>query len=70
MCMCLDRGGVGGEGCDLMRGLGLGFINPVGTREVLDVCRCCGGVDGVGGEWVAGLEQGLEEWVVLCPCEL
>ena len=30
MCMCLDRGGVSG--------LGLGFINPVGTGRVLDVC--------------------------------
>ena len=29
-----------------MRGLGLGFTNPVGTGGVLDVCLClgCGGV--------------------------
>ena len=48
MCMCLARGGVGGEGGELMRGLGLGFTNPVGTGEVLDVCLCfsCGGVAG------------------------
>ena len=45
MCMCLAWGGVGGEG---VRGLGLGFTNPVGTGGVLDVCLCfgCGGVGG------------------------
>ena len=43
----------------LMRGLGLGFTNPVGTGGVLDVCLCfgCGGVGGVG-----DLDQGLEGW--------
>ena len=37
-----------------MRGLGLWFTNPVGTRGVWDVCLClgCGGVGGVGREWV------------------
>ena len=42
MCMCLARGGVGGEE---VRGLGLGFTNPVGNGGVLDVCLCfgCGG---------------------------
>ena len=47
-----------------MRGLGLGFTNPVGTWGVLDVCLClgCGGVGGVGREWVGGLDQGLEGW--------
>ena len=29
--MCLARGGVGGEGGEWMRELGLGFTNPVGT---------------------------------------
>ena len=29
MCMCLARGGVGGEGGEWMRELGLGFTNPV-----------------------------------------
>ena len=52
MCMCLARGGVGGEGGEWMRELGLGFINPVGTEGVLDVCLyfSCGGVGGVGGD--------------------
>ena len=51
MCMCLARAGVGGEGGEWMRGLGLGFTNPVGTRRVLDVCLCLGygSVRGVGG---------------------
>ena len=46
MCMYFARGGVGGEGDEWMRGVGLGFTNPVGTGEVLDVCLCfdCGGV--------------------------
>ena len=45
-------GSLGGEGGELMRGLGLGFTNPVGTGGVLDVCLClgCGCVGGVGGE--------------------
>ena len=61
-------GGVGGEEGQWMRGLGLCFINPVGTWGVLYLCLClgCGGVRGVGGEWVGGLDQGLEWWVVLC----
>ena len=33
MCMCLARGGVGGEGGEWMRELGLGFTNPLGTGE-------------------------------------
>ena len=41
MCMCLARGGGVGE---CMRGLG--FTNPVGTGELLDVCFGCGGVVG------------------------
>ena len=49
MCMCLAPG----RRCvdEWMRGFGLGFTNPVGTRGVWDVCLClnCGGVDGVGG---------------------
>ena len=45
-----------------MRELGLGFTNPVGTERVLDVWLCfgCGGVGGVGREWLGGLDQGLE----------
>ena len=47
-----------------MRGLGLGFTNPVGTGGVLDVFLClgCGGVGGADGELVEGLDQGLEGW--------
>ena len=39
-----------------MRELGLCFTNPVGTGRVLGVCLCfgCGGVGGVGWEWVGG----------------
>ena len=59
--MCMAQGGVGGEGGEWMRGLGLGFTNPVGTGGVLDVCLCFG-CGGVGGEWVGGLDQGLEGW--------
>ena len=42
MCMCLARSGVGGDGGEWTRGLGLGFTNTVGTGEVLDVCLCLG----------------------------
>ena len=64
MCMYLARGGVGGEGGECMRGLGLGFTNIVVTGVVLDVCLWfgCGGVGDVGGEWVGGFDQGLEGW--------
>ena len=51
----------GWRGDEWMRGLGLGFTNPVGTGEVLDVCPCFG-CGGVCGEWVGGLEYGLEGW--------
>ena len=60
------RGRRGGE---WMRGLGLGFTNPVGTGGVLDVCLClnCGCVDG---EWVGSLNQGLDGWCyVRMSCE-
>ena len=64
MCMCLARGGVGGEGGEWVRELGLGFTNPLGTGGVLDMCLCfgCGGVGGVGGEWGGGLDRGRERW--------
>ena len=52
------------RGDEWMRGFGLGFTNPVGTRGVVDVRLCfgCGGMGGVGEEWVGGLDQGLEGW--------
>ena len=61
---CLARGGVGGEGGEWMRELGLCFTNPVGTGGVLDMGLCfgCGCVGGVGGDWVGGLDQGRERW--------
>ena len=63
MCMCLARGSVGGEGDDCMRGLGLGFTNPVG---VLDVCLfllrwCRWGVGGGLGPGSGGVVLGLCE---------
>ena len=49
----------------------MGFTNPVGTGECWS-CAClgCGGVVGVDGEWIGGLEQGMEGVEVLCLCEL
>ena len=38
MCMHLARGSVGGEGGEWIRGLGLGFTNPVEIGGVLDMC--------------------------------
>ena len=60
-------GGVGVEGGEWMRGLGLGFTNPVGTVGVLDVCLylCCGGVGG----WL-GRGSGGVGWCYVCvSCE-
>ena len=60
MCMCLARGGVGGERGEWMRGLGLDFTNPVETWGCWTcVCFGCGGV---GAEWVGRLDQCLEGW--------
>ena len=39
---------------------------------MLDMCLCfgCGGVGGVGEEWVGGLDQGRERWSYVCVrCE-
>ena len=62
MFMCLARDGVGREGDEWIKGLGLGFTNPVGTGGVLDVylCLSLGCVDGVDGEWVGVLDKGLK----------
>ena len=61
-------GSVGGE---WIRGLGLGFTNPVGTGGVFDVCLYfgCGGVGGVGGEWVGAWTRVWTDRVVLCLCD-
>ena len=58
MCMCIARGGVGDEGDEWIRGLGLYFTNPVEQGECCMYLGCGGA--GVGGEWVVGLEQCLE----------
>ena len=58
VCVCL---GVAWGG-EWMRGLGLGFTIPMGTGGVLDGV-CTFGYGGVaGGDWVEGLDQGLEGW--------
>ena len=59
MCMCLARGGVGGEGGEWMRELVWALPILWGQGEC---CFGCGGVGGVGGEWVGGLDQGRERW--------
>ena len=64
MCMCLAQGGIGDEKGEWIKGLGLGFTNPVGTGEVVDVCLCLG-CSGVCGEWVGGLDQDLEGCAVV-----
>ena len=51
-----------------VRGLGLGFTNPLRTGEVWGVylCLCCGGVGGVGRRWGGCLGRGSGRvWVVL-----
>ena len=55
----------------MLRGLGLGFANPGGTWGKWDVCLCfgCGGVDGVGGEWVGGYGHSLGGCYVCVCCE-
>ena len=57
--MCLARGRVGGVGGEWVRGLGLGFTNPGGTRRKWDMCLCfgCGSVGWVA--WVRVWEGGV-----------
>ena len=66
MCMCLSRGGVGGEGVSGSEDLvwALPILCEQYFMNTLDVCLCfgCGGVCCVGGEWVGGLDQGMEGW--------
>ena len=44
--------------------IGFGLYQSSGDGGVLDMCLCfgCGGVVGVGGEWVGGLDKGRERW--------
>ena len=41
-CVCVWLGTAGWRKGEWMRGLGLGFTNPVKTGGVLDVCQCFG----------------------------
>ena len=52
-------GGVRRNGSEWMRGMGLGFTNPVGPGGVLVLCLGCGGVCV---ERVGGLDHGLDGW--------
>ena len=74
MCMCLARGGVGGDGGNWVSGLGLGFTNPlemnkgkVGYVSVfwLRLCGWCWGGSG----WMAWARV-WEGGVVLSLCLL
>ena len=67
-------GRCGWRGGELMRELGLGFTNPVGTGGVLDMRLCFGygGVGGVGGGVGRGLGKGsgAVRWCYVCVrCE-
>ena len=53
VCKCLTRGGVCGERGEWMRGLCLGFTNPVGTGECW-TCVC----DLVAVVWVVYVRSG------------
>ena len=65
MCMCLARGGVGGEGGEWMRELGLGFANPVGVFR-LRWCGWCRWAVGRG----LGPGSGAVGWCYACVrCE-
>ena len=74
-CVCVWLGAVLVERRgEWMRELCLGFTNPVETGGVLDMCLCfgCGGVGGVGEEWVGGLGpgSGAVVWCYVCVrCE-
>ena len=57
-CVCVWLGRCRWRGGEWMKELGLGFTNPVGMW----VCFGCGGVGGLGGEMVWGLDQGRERW--------
>ena len=66
-CVCVWLGAAWVEkGGEWMRGLGLGFTNPVGTGGVLDVWLClgCGGVGCGGGEWVDAWNRVLRAGVM------
>ena len=64
----MARGGVGGVWCEWLRGLGLGFTNPVGTGGVWDMCLSSDGVGHIGGGvsgW-PGPGSGRMGWCYVC----
>ena len=67
MCMCLARGGVGGERGEWMRELGFGLYQSSGDRGSVghvsvSWLRWCG-------RWGVGRGLGQGSGVVLCLCE-
>ena len=64
MCICLGRGGVGGDRGEWVTRLGLGLTNSGGTWGKWNMCLCfgCDGVCSVGGEWMGVLDQGMGGW--------
>ena len=52
-----------------MKGLGIGFTNPVATGGMLGLCLCLG-CGGVGGKWVEACTRVWRGGVVLCMCKL
>ena len=52
--------------------IGFGLYQSCGTGEVLDVCLYfgCGGVGGIGREWLGAWTRVWWGGVVLCLCEL
>ena len=61
MCVICVWGGMGGVGSEWVRGLGVGFTNPVGTEGVWDMCLNLG-CSGVGGVGVSGLVHCVGSW--------
>ena len=66
-CVCVCLGAVSEERGWVDERIGFGLYLSCGNRGScvsVDVCLCldCGGVGGIGGEWVGGLGQGLEGW--------
>ena len=63
MCMCLARKGWEVLGVSVWQDW-VWALPILEEHGEWDMCLCfgCGGVGGVGGEWVGGLAQGLGGW--------